>query len=59
MGNLYEQGREIGWFLPTDHEGKIPNASMVWGPQPHKGVVFFSDWNSGLWAVKLEAEVKE
>jgi len=54
MGDLYEQGREIGWYLPTDHEGKVPNAPMTWGPQPHKGRVFFSDWNSGLWAVELE-----
>ena len=54
MGNLYEQGREIGFFLPTDHEGKVANAPMVWGPQPHKGHVFFSDWNSGLWSVQLE-----
>jgi hypothetical protein len=26
---------------------------MVWGAQPHKGHVFFSDTNSGLWAVRL------
>ena len=53
MGNLYNQGREIAWYLPSDHKGKIPNAPFVWGPQPHKGILFFSDWNSGLWAVKL------
>ena len=53
MGNLYDQGREVAWYLPTDHEGKVPNAPMVWGPQPHKGKIFFSDWNSGLWAVEL------
>ena len=53
MGNLYEQGREMAWFLPFDPEGRIPNAPMTWGPQPHKGHIFFSDWNSGLWAVKL------
>ena len=53
MGNLYDQGREIAWFLPTDPEGYVPNAPMVWGPQPHKGHIFFSDWNTGLWAVKL------
>ena len=53
MGDLYRQGREIGWFLPTDKDGVIPNASMVWGPQPHKGNVFFTDWNTGLWAVRL------
>ena len=59
MGDLYRQGREIAWFLPTHHEAKIPNAPMVWGPQPHKGHIFFSDWNSGLWSVKLEPKDKQ
>jgi len=52
-GNLYEQGREIAHFKSHDPEGRIPNAAMAWGPQPHEGHVFFSDWNSGLWAVEL------
>jgi len=55
-GNLYEQGREIARFRPFDPEGRIPNAPMTWGPQPYKGHIFFSDWNSGLWAVKLTSE---
>jgi len=54
-GDLYKQGREIAWYLPTDHEGMVANAPMVWGPQPHKGNIFFSDWNSGLWAVELSS----
>ena len=54
MGDLYRQGREIARFVPTDPEGYIPNAPMVWGPQPHKGNIFLSDWNSGLWVVKLQ-----
>lgn len=53
MGDLYRQGREIAFFLPTHEKGVVPNAPMTWGPQPHKGHIFFSDWNSGLWAVKL------
>jgi hypothetical protein len=53
MGDLYRQGREIAWFVPTHKDGFIANAPMVWGPQPHKGHIFFSDWNTGLWAVKL------
>lgn len=53
MGNLYEQGREIAHYVPTHHEGRIPNAPMTWGPQPYKGYIFVSDWNSGLWAFKL------
>ena len=52
-GDLFRQGREIGWYKPTDNQGRIPNAPMTWGPQPHKGHIFFSDWNSGLWSVKL------
>ncbi|MEZ4850158.1 MAG: hypothetical protein R3B93_16395 [Bacteroidia bacterium] len=59
LGNLYEQEREIGWFKPTDKEGRIPNAPMTWGPQPHKGHIFFSDWNSGIWSVKLKTEEKD
>jgi hypothetical protein len=53
MGDLYQQGREIAWFKPTHPKGVVPNASMVWGPQPYKGKIFFSDWNSGLWCVEL------
>ena len=53
MGDLYRQGREIAWFLPTHPKGVVPNAPMVWGPQPYKGKIFFSDWNSGLWCVEL------
>lgn len=53
MGNLYEQGREIAHYNTTHHEGYVPNAAMAWGPQPYKGHIFVSDWNSGLWAFKL------
>jgi hypothetical protein len=53
MGNLYEQGREIAKYIPTDHKGYIPNAPFTWGPQPYKGYIFVSDWNSGLWAFEL------
>lgn len=56
MGDLYRQGREIARFLPDDPEGFSPNAPMVWGPQPYKGLIFLSDWNSGLWAVRLGEE---
>jgi hypothetical protein len=55
-GNLYEQGREIAHFKPYDPQGRIPNAAMTWGPQPYKGHIFISDWNSGLWAVELTSE---
>jgi len=53
MGNLYDQGREIAVFKSADPAGYTPNATMVWGAQPHKGHVFFSDTNSGLWSIRL------
>ena len=53
MGDLYRQGREIAMFVPYDPDGFIANAPFVWGPQPYKGNIFFTDWNSGLWAVRL------
>ena len=60
LGDLYAQGREIARFYSDDPDAHIPNATMVWGPQPHKGTIFFTDHNSGLWAVRLkEAEEDE
>ena len=53
MGDLYRQGREIAMFVPGDPKGFVANAPFVWGPQPFKGHIFFTDWNTGLWAVKL------
>ncbi len=56
MGDLYKQGREIAFILPSDPEGYIPNSPFTWGAQLHKGHIFYSDWNSGLWSAKLEPE---
>ena len=56
VGDLYRQGREVAKFYSDDPDGFIANAPFVWGPQPHKGTIFFSDFNSGLWAVRLEVE---
>ncbi len=52
-GDLYRQGREIAWHLPMHREGVVANAPMVWAPQPYKDLIYFSDMNSGLWAIKL------
>ena len=59
IGDLYSQGREVGSFFSADPEGHIPNAAMVWGPQPHKGTIFFTDYHSGLWAVRLKEKEDE
>jgi len=54
MGDLYAQGREIAFIRPSDPNGYIPNSPFTWGAQLHKGHVFYSDWNSGLWSAKVE-----
>ena len=53
LGDLYKQGREIGYFLPQHRDGIIPNAPMVWGAQPYKNYIFLSDMNSGLYCIEL------
>lgn len=57
-GNLYYQGREIARFQSYDPKGMIANAPFNMGAQLYKGNIFFADWNSGLWAVKLEPKEK-
>ena len=52
-GDLYRQGREIAILKTTDSETTVPNWGMTWGAQIHKGHIFTSDLNSGLWVVKL------
>ena len=52
-GDLYRQGREIAVLKTTDSETTVPNWGMTWGAQIHKGHIFTSDLNSGLWVVKL------
>lgn len=54
-GDLWRQGREIGWFMTGTTGGEAPNATMAWGPQPYEGHLFVSDLNSGLWVLRLEA----
>ena len=57
-GDLYRQGREIGWFPTGTPDGHVANSPMAWGPQPFKGHVFVSDLNSGLWVVRLVPKKK-
>ncbi|GJM28536.1 MAG: hypothetical protein DHS20C17_11710 [Cyclobacteriaceae bacterium] len=53
MGDLYRQGREIAFIIPSDPKAYIANSPFTWGAQLHKGHIFYSDWNSGLWSAKL------
>ena len=54
MGNLARQQREIAVWKPFDPQGRTANASFVMNAMPWKGNVLFTDFNTGLWSVKLE-----
>ena len=54
-GDLYRQGREIAKLWTGDPKGFRPNAPFTWGAQPHKGLIYFNDINSGVWITKLAA----
>ena len=54
LGNLAEQRREIAVFKPYDPKSLTANAPFVMNAMPWKGRVLFTDFNSGLWAAKLE-----
>jgi hypothetical protein len=53
-GDLYRQGRELGFFRTRAAEGQglRANSANAWGPQLFKGHLFVSDMTSGLWIVK-------
>ncbi len=59
MGDLYKQGREIAFFISANKEGRLPNSPMVWGAQPYKDLIFFTDMNSGLYAIRIGSNTKE
>ena len=58
-GDLYRQGREIGRVWTGDIEGYRANLPFTWGAQPHNGLIYFNDINSGLWIVKLGDKIEK
>jgi hypothetical protein len=56
-GDLYRQGREIARLFTGDPDGFRPNLPLTWGAQPHNGLIYFNDINSGLWIVKLGEKI--
>ncbi|HKO63096.1 MAG TPA: Ig-like domain-containing protein [Pyrinomonadaceae bacterium] len=52
-GDLYRQGREIARLWAGDPDGFKVNLPFTWGAQPHKGLIYFNDMNSGIWIMKL------
>jgi hypothetical protein len=52
-GDLYRQGREIARLWTGDPKGWRPNLPFAWGAQPHRGLIYFNDINSGIWIARL------
>ena len=52
-GDLYAQGREVARILTTDAGTTVPNWPMAWGAQIHKGRIYSTDFNSGVWITQL------
>ncbi len=52
-GDLRAQGRVIGSFYTGSLDGFRPNMALVWSAIPHKGFIFASDINTGLWVAKV------
>ena len=58
-GDLYRQGREIARIWTGDPDGFRPNLPLTWGAQPHNGLIYFNDINSGLWIMKLGEKIEK
>lgn len=52
-GDLYRQGREIARVWTGSPDGYRPNMPFTWGARHYRGLIYFNDINSGIWAVKL------
>jgi len=67
-GDLYAQGREIAYFLPSagPEDARLPFAPSVWGVFPMFGdgwspvgdMLYATDYNSGLWTFTVELPEK-
>ncbi len=47
------RNREIAAIPTTDARARVANLPMTWGAMPHRGLVYATDLNSGLWVLRL------
>ncbi len=47
-GDIYREGRQVGWFMTSTPEGAAMASSAV----SFKGLLFVADANSGLWVLR-------
>lgn len=45
--------REVAVLATADERGYVPNLTFTWAAMPHNGLVFATDFNSGLWVARL------
>jgi hypothetical protein len=45
--------REMAVVATGDERGYVPNLTFTWAAMPHNGLVFATDFNSGLWVARL------
>ena len=57
-GDLREQGREIGHVNTADMDGKVQNASRVWGGIYNNRLAWVNDNRNGLLFIRLESKSK-
>ena len=57
-GDLRAQGREIGHVNTADMDGKVQNASRVWGVIYKNGLAWVNDNQNGLWVIRMESKPK-
>lgn len=53
QGDLRRQGREIAVLATNDAQAFIKDTPFTWGPQVHNGLIYASDFNSGLWIARV------
>jgi hypothetical protein len=45
--------RELAALATRDDTGYVPNLPFAWSAVAHNGLVFASDFNSGLWIARI------
>ena len=52
-GDLLAEGRVVGSLYTGSLEGYRPNMALAWSAIPHRGFIYASDINSGLWVTRV------
>jgi hypothetical protein len=56
-GDLRAEGRVVGSLYTGSLEGYRPNMALAWSAIPHRGFIYASDINSGLWVARVAGGV--